>query len=1349
MSRDYYLGLDMGTSSVGWAVTDKEYHLLRAKGKDLWGVRLFDEAKTAAERRSHRVTRRRRARERARIGFLKEVFRQEIEKVDPSFFQRIDESMLHKEDKSIEGQYTLFMDSDFTDKDYFKAYPTIFHLRKELSESADPHDIRLVYLALLNMYKHRGHFLNEGLSTEEMPSLEELWNRLCELQPRFERAGEFNKIKETLSKGDISRSERRDKLLSILDVDKKSQESQMLNAICGLQADLRKMFDEEHLEGMEVEKVCFRSSDYEEKEEILVEGLDKELFETLLCLKRIHDQSLLDNIKQGYETISQARVASYEKHKKDLDCLKRVMKKNSPDEYHKMFRVMEDNNYSAYVGWVDYKNHKIRRAANCDEEKFFSSIKKIITAMKQDGDTTYILEEIESESFLPKQLTSANGVIPNQVYVTEMEMILRNASEYLSFLKEVDGSGLSVSQRIVEMFRFHVPYYIGPLQNKEENHAWVVRRKEGRIYPWNFSEMVDENQTHEAFIEQLIRRDTYLNDSKVLPKNSLLYEKYMVLNELNNLRINGELSVGLKQQLFNELFRRGRKVTAKKLISFLRQEGLIGVGDEPVITGIDQNFVHTCSSYASFCGILGVETLSYNQEKMVEDIIRLGTIYGAARNVFKRRIMDQYKDSLDKKQLDRIAGMRFRDWGRLSRELLELEGADKSTGEVKTIIRRMWDDNKNLMQLLSDDYTYMQEISDRVSGIEKTLWDLSYEDLRELYISAPVRRMVWQTIKIIRELTNVLGEGPKRIFIEMAREGNAPKKRTVSRKKKFEELYRACGKEGKEFLKTIQGTEEYRFKSKKLYLYYTQMGRCMYTGERIDLQKLFNDNIYDIDHVYPRHFVKDDSLENNLVLVKKRENAEKRDTYPIDATIQETQHTFWGDLRERELISKEKYNRLMRTYGFTPEERAAFINRQLVETRQGTKVVADILKKALPNCEIVYTKAGNVSDFRHHFNLIKCREVNSFHHANDAYLNIVVGNAYYVKFTRDPRRFIEEYDADREKNAYHMDPERFFKYSIKRGNDVGWLAENGESIGIVKKTMEKMTPLITRRSYEAHGGLANQQLTSASTIQKSKGNSYLPRQKEGLISDTRKYGGYSDILGAFFFVVEHTEKSKRVRTIETLPFAVSTKIMSEGDLLEYCSQRLGLKDAKIIYQRIAKYSLMDVDGFSVYITGRTGERLSVINGIELKMSSNDAHYLRNVFKVVDEKLDSEQIVERGIGLQDPITISRNEEVYHMLMRKYMEGVYKNRPAGIGTLLQKGMDQFRELALDEQCYVLSQVVKLSNNAKADADLKRIGGSGQSGKATVSKKISSNKNVYLICRSVTGLYEKRVDLLEGFD
>lgn len=29
----YYLGLDMGTNSVGWAVTDPNYNLFKAKGK--------------------------------------------------------------------------------------------------------------------------------------------------------------------------------------------------------------------------------------------------------------------------------------------------------------------------------------------------------------------------------------------------------------------------------------------------------------------------------------------------------------------------------------------------------------------------------------------------------------------------------------------------------------------------------------------------------------------------------------------------------------------------------------------------------------------------------------------------------------------------------------------------------------------------------------------------------------------------------------------------------------------------------------------------------------------------------------------------------------------------------------------------------------------------------------------------------------------------------------------------------------------------------------------------------------------------------------------------------------------
>ena len=59
---DYYLGLDVGTNSVGWAVTDESYNLLKLKGKSAWGVRLFDEANTAEKRRKDRSNRRRKKR---------------------------------------------------------------------------------------------------------------------------------------------------------------------------------------------------------------------------------------------------------------------------------------------------------------------------------------------------------------------------------------------------------------------------------------------------------------------------------------------------------------------------------------------------------------------------------------------------------------------------------------------------------------------------------------------------------------------------------------------------------------------------------------------------------------------------------------------------------------------------------------------------------------------------------------------------------------------------------------------------------------------------------------------------------------------------------------------------------------------------------------------------------------------------------------------------------------------------------------------------------------------------------------------------------------------------------------
>ena len=72
--NDYCVGIDIGTNSVGFAVTDMEYNLIHKFGKDLWGSRLFDSAKTAAERRIIRTSRRRLDRRNWRIGICRKRY---------------------------------------------------------------------------------------------------------------------------------------------------------------------------------------------------------------------------------------------------------------------------------------------------------------------------------------------------------------------------------------------------------------------------------------------------------------------------------------------------------------------------------------------------------------------------------------------------------------------------------------------------------------------------------------------------------------------------------------------------------------------------------------------------------------------------------------------------------------------------------------------------------------------------------------------------------------------------------------------------------------------------------------------------------------------------------------------------------------------------------------------------------------------------------------------------------------------------------------------------------------------------------------------------------------------------
>ena len=72
-NNDYYTGFDIGTDSVGYAVADTDYNLCKFKGNAMWGVDLFEESNSAAERRTLRSARRRGLRKRNRIEWLQMI----------------------------------------------------------------------------------------------------------------------------------------------------------------------------------------------------------------------------------------------------------------------------------------------------------------------------------------------------------------------------------------------------------------------------------------------------------------------------------------------------------------------------------------------------------------------------------------------------------------------------------------------------------------------------------------------------------------------------------------------------------------------------------------------------------------------------------------------------------------------------------------------------------------------------------------------------------------------------------------------------------------------------------------------------------------------------------------------------------------------------------------------------------------------------------------------------------------------------------------------------------------------------------------------------------------------------
>ena len=1360
MKKPYSIGLDIGTNSVGWAVITDDYRVPAKKmkvlgntnkttiKKNLIGALLFDAGNTAADRRLKRTARRRYTRRRNRILYLQEIFATEMNKVDENFFHRLDDSFLVPEDKRG-SKYPIFGTLE-EEKEYHKQFPTIYHLRKSLADSKEKADLRLIYLALAHIIKYRGHFLYEDSFDIKNNDIQKIFNEFTSLYDNtFEESSlsKGNAQVEEIFTDKISKSAKRDRILKLFPDEKSTGIfSEFLKLIVGNQADFKKHFDLE-----EKAPLQFSKDTYDEDLENLLGQIGDMYADLFVVAKKLYDAILLAGILSVKDTATKAPLSAsmierYDNHQNELSALKQFIKRNLSEKYDEVF---SDESKDGYAGYIDGKT---------TQEGFYKYIKNLIS--KFEG-ADYFLEKIEREDFLRKQRTFDNGSIPHQIHLQEMHAILRHQGEYYPFLKEN-------KEKIEQILTFRIPYYVGPLARGNRNFAWLTRNSDESIRPWNFEKIVDKANSAKDFINKMTNYDLYLPEEKVLPKHSPLYETFTVYNELTKVKFIAEgmrnyqfLDSGQKKKIVDQLFKEKRKVTEKDIINYLHNvDGYDGIE----IKGIEKQFNASLSTYHDLLKIIKDKEFmdDTKNEAILEKIIHTLTIF-EDREMIKKRL-DQYNSIFAEKVIKSLARRHYTGWGKLSAKLIN-GIRDKQTG--KTILDYLIDDgysNRNFMQLINDDGLSFKEVIQKAQVVGKT--DDLKQVVQELPGSPAIKKGILQSIKIVDELVKVMGHSPESVVIEMARENQTTNKGKSKSQQRLKTLSDAISELGSNILKE-HPTDNIQLQNDRLFLYYLQNGKDMYTGEALDINQLSN---YDIDHIIPQAFIKDDSLDNR-VLTSSKDNRGKSDNVP-GLEIVEKMKGFWQQLLKSKLISERKFNNLTKAErgGLDERDKVGFIKRQLVETRQITKHVAQILdarfnaevnekNQKIRTVKIITLKSNLVSNFRKEFGLYKVREINDYHHAHDAYLNAVVAKAILKKYPKLEPEFVygdyQKYDLKRyisrtkdpkeiekatEKYFFYSNLLNFFKEEVqyadgtvvKRENieyskDTGEIAWDKEKdFATIKKVLALPQVNIVKKREVQTGGFSKE-----SILPKGNSDKLIPRKTKKIFWDTTKYGGFdSPVIAYSILLIADIEKGKgkKLKTVKTLVgITIMEKATFEKNPITFLENKgyHNVRKENILF--LPKYSLFELENGRRRMLASAKE---LQKGNEMVLPSYLISLLYHAKKIQkkDEPEHFEYIQQHHTEFNDLLNFVSEFSQKYVLAESNLEKIKKIYSDSEQSNMEELANSFINL-LTFTAFGAPAVFKFLGT---DIERKRY------------SSVTEIFNATLIHQSITGLYETRIDL-----
>ncbi len=1326
-NKEYCIGLDIGTSSTGYAMTNMDGKLLKHKGHSTFGAVLFDEAQTAAGRRSFRSTRRRLDRREHRIDLLQDLMAEEINNVDPVFFIRLNESFLQEDDRKYPMLYGTMPRSIWTDRTA-SDIPTIYHLRSALINEDRPADIRYVYLALHHIIKYRGNFLMEGEAlSDSASSISDTIQSILDMLHDEPWGYSINtdsqtveSIKDVLRQHNVKKNSKCDTMITLLHPDKDSQPAMkaLTSLLVGGTGSLKALLG---YDGENPPEKLSLASEFEEESYIESLGAAGEVFEDILSVYR---WQLFCNLRMEGETISQTMIRRYDKHQKDLKLLKSWVRQFAPDKYRSFFRDVSSDmvNYSRYSGHFKQRDLNGEQVKGCTQDEFFKAVRKLLDSDNPCAQAAAkpMLDDMQEENgFLPLLRININGVIPNQLHAEELSMILDRQGKYYPSLKKN-------KDKIMSLCTFRLPYFVGPLNTQSPFQKWLVRSDEKPITPWNFYQIVNKEETADGFIRNLTNKCTYLPGEDVLPLHSLLYEEYLLLDEINRVRINGKLiPVDLKGRIIDELFKRRKKVSKKGFTDWLKKNTAFIQSDDITIEGLHDEgaFAASLSAYNDYAS-WGFE-IDETTIPMIEQLIKWSTVF-ENRGILREKIQRSYPTLTDR-QVNSICRKRYTGWGRLSQKLLDGILGDE-LAENATIIDMMRLTNDNFMRVINNKHYGFDRVIEESQTCGRGAEGITLEDVQELPGSPALKRGIWQAVKIVNELTHSQGRAPKAIFIENTRGEDSAKKgrRIPDRISAIEKLYGELNDVPGDCSDELAACKKNKAHlTDRQYLYFIQLGKCMYSGKKLDFGTLEQ---YDIDHVLPQSYIKDDSIDNR-VLVLQNENRRKRDSLTLDGAIIDRMKPFWNMLLRRNLISRKKFNNLTRT-AVEDKEKLGFINRQIVETSQIIRHVIWLFKSHYPETEVRGINARLSANVRDEFGLYKIRELNDTHHAYDAFLACTLGTftMRYMNWLTDEsvavsmaRETWKKISANSNKDKYGIVLGLFNKDQIDE--ETGEVLRNAQDhICYLKQVWGYRDHYITYKKQENKGDFYDQTRYPAGSI-----NAKWPIRMD---LPVEKYGGFNSIKPAYIAAITYQKGKGRAGMLVNVPVLIAKDAeKNDAALIEYFEKNEGLKDVKILRRKILLNQKIIYEGSELILRSCS----EAWNAKELYLPMQ---YMDLLYRITQNMPLSHEQEEHHVNQMIDLLLCKLKDQYPIY-------------SGVTERLESSSEKIKQLSIDQKkAFIVETLSIMQMNgqfAKYKARVPSIGLSDNQGRIT-NKKFDTAK-IILVDQSVTGFYERRTKLWDS--